>query len=134
MKRALIAGALYFAGAFALGFALGVLRTALVEPRVGKLLAVLAELPLMLTACWFLCRGVTEIVELPATAGARLAMGLLAFALLLAAEAALFRLLFALRPLDDFVADLVTPAGLAGLAAQGLFALCPLAQGRRAAS
>lgn len=53
-------GIAYFALVFVLGFLLGTVRTLFVRdaPAAGRLLGVLIELPIMLSASWFLCRYV----------------------------------------------------------------------------
>ena len=92
------AAAAYFALVFTLGFVLGTLRVTMLVPRLGELMAVMVELPLMLTAAWFICRGVVRHFGVPAAAGPRLAMGAVAFALLTMAEFALSVAVFGLWP------------------------------------
>jgi len=58
MTKALRAGCTYFAGVFAVGFLLGVLRTLVLAPRIGETLAVLIELPIILGASWLICRRI----------------------------------------------------------------------------
>jgi hypothetical protein len=59
-RTLILAGLAYFALAFALGFLLGTLRTLFVHDAPGtvRLLGVLIELPIMLSASWCLCRTV----------------------------------------------------------------------------
>ncbi|TIQ73239.1 MAG: hypothetical protein E5X64_39685, partial [Mesorhizobium sp.] len=58
MSRALTAGAVYFAAIFAVGFGLGVVRTMLLEPALGPVLAVGVELPVILATAWAICRRI----------------------------------------------------------------------------
>jgi hypothetical protein len=121
----------YFAATFGLGFVLGTLRVLVLVPRLGELVAVMLELPLMLTASWFICRRVVRHHAVAPDAAPRLAMGAAAFALLMVAEFALAVSAFGRSP-GAFRAGLVTPAGAIGLAGQALFGLWPWWQGRQA--
>ena len=56
MKPALIAASAYFPALFALGFVFGTIRVIFVVPRIGELLATMAEVPVMLIAAYFACR------------------------------------------------------------------------------
>ena len=120
----------YFLPVFALGFVLGTLRTLWLAPALGEVPAVAAELPVMLAASWLLARRVVRRYAITAT-GAALAIGLIAFALLLLAELALAMTLAGQTP-ADWAAGLTRPAGALGLAGQALFALLPaMARNRR---
>lgn len=123
MTAALRAGLAYFLIVFAIGFGLGTLRTLVIVPRVGELVAVCLELPLMLGASWLVCRRLVRRVA-PAAAP-RLVMGGTAFALLILAEFALAVLAFGQAP-AAYAARLSSPAGLIGFAGQVIFALMPL--------
>ncbi|MGE3690130.1 MAG: hypothetical protein AB7F98_01975 [Novosphingobium sp.] len=123
MTRIAINALAYSAAIFALGFVLGALRTVLLVPRIGALGAVLAELPLTLAASWLCARQVLRRRPLSGR-GAALAMGALAFALLIGAELALGVALFG-QSAGQWLAALGTVPGLAGLAGQVLFALMP---------
>lgn len=129
--RAIGAGFLYFVLIFALGFALGVARTLLLQnaPGVGRLTAVLIELPIMLAASWFVCAAIVRRLGVPKQIPARLAMGATAFACLLAAETAI-GLVVGGRTLATQVALYAEPSYALGLAAQIAFALIPLLQMR----
>ena len=130
MRRVLPAAAVYFAIVFSLAFALGIVRTVLVAPRTGDVTAVLIETPIVLLASWFTARWCTGRFSVPAHASYRLAMGLVAFTLLMAVETALGVMLFA-RPLAQQLAAFATPAGAIGLLAQIPFGLMPLLAARR---
>lgn len=123
------AAAAYVALVFTLAFMLGVFRAAVLVPRLGELLAVAMELPVLLTAAWFICRRVVRHFGVPAEAGPRLTMGAAAFALLMVVEFGLSVATFGRTP-GDFVAGLATPAGTLGLAGQAVFGLWPWWQGR----
>jgi hypothetical protein len=129
LKRALQAAAAYAAIVFAAGFVLGTVRVLFVAPRLGALLAVLSEAPVMLAISWFVSAACIRAVR-PSPASA-LAMGGTAFVLLQAAEMALAAIAFD-KPPAAYVRELATPPGAAGLAAQVAFALFPVLQaGRR---
>lgn len=119
----------YWAGIFALGFALGTLRSLWLAPAIGEVAAVASELPLMLLASWLFARHLVRRHRIAPGAPA-LAMGLAAFALLLASELALG--LFALgQSPGEWAAALLRPAGALGLAGQIAFALFPALAARR---
>jgi hypothetical protein len=123
-RTVLALGLGYFAAVFAAGFALGVVRTLALEPALGALPAVALELPLMLAWAWWVCGRLLQ--RHPAvTLGGALAMGGLAFACLMAAEAAL-SLALAGRSLGAHLALYREPAHALGLAGQLLFAAWPL--------
>jgi hypothetical protein len=113
----------YWAAIFALGFVLGTLRTLWLTPLLGALAAVLIELPVVLAASWFGARVILARWPLASRQGA-LAMGGLAFALLMAAELVLGVFAFGLTP-GAWLARFGEPAGLLGLTGQIGFALIP---------
>jgi hypothetical protein len=124
MRRAIQAGAAYFGAVFLVGFALGTVRVLALVPRIGELRAVLLELPVILAASWALCGWAQRRFGVPPVARDRLAMGGVAFGLLMIAEAALS---FGLgRSPGDYLSSFATAAGAAGLAGQIAFALFPL--------
>lgn len=113
----------YWAGIFALGFVLGSVRVLWLASRIGALIAVLAELPLMLAASWLWARRLARRHPL-ASRGEALGAGALAFALLLASEAALGRFGFG-QDLCAWFAALWRLPGAVGLAGQLAFAALP---------
>jgi hypothetical protein len=123
------AAAAYWAAIFALGFALGTARVLWLAPRLGETTAVCVELPLMLAASLFAARRLTRRYAVRG-GGPALAMGALAFALLMTAEAILAVGLFG-QSLADWLAALAVMPGLLGLAGQLAFAVMPLAAGHR---
>lgn len=123
VRSVVLAALAYWATVFAIAFVLGTVRTGWLAPRLGDLAATLCELPLVLTASWLGARHVTRRFAVSA-AGAALAMGLIAFALLMLAELAL-ALTLAGQSAGQWAAGLMTPAGALGLAGQVGFALMP---------
>lgn len=118
----LVPAAAYVAIVFAAGFALGIFRVTLLAPWIGALAAVACELPLMVAASWLAAGWVLARWPLPGS-GARLAMGAIAFALLMGLEAVL-SLAFC-QPLAAWAKSLTSPEGALGLAGQIGFALIP---------
>ena len=130
MIRIAAAGFGYAAMAFSAGLVLGTARTLMLEPRVGSLLATLAELPVMVFISWTACDFAVRKARIPARLIARAEMGTIAFAVLMTAEALVGLGLMRLSP-DAYLARFTTAAGAAGLAAQIAFAVFPIAQMRR---
>lgn len=83
MSSELRAALVYVLLAFALGFVLGPLRELLLAPALGRVGALLVELPVLLAACWWLAPRVMRRV--PPGVG-RLRAGFAALALLLFLE------------------------------------------------
>ncbi|WP_149586917.1 hypothetical protein [Tabrizicola flagellatus] len=106
---------------FALAFCLGALRVTLVEPRIGPLAAVALEVPVVLALSWLVAGAVLR--RWPQDWPRRLAMGALAFLVLMALELAT-ALSFG-QSAAGFLAAMATPAGLLGLAGQVGFGLIP---------
>lgn len=117
-------GALYAGAVFLAGFALGTLRTLVIAPRAGDLIAVGIELPVILGVSWWvfgwLARG-RGAWPLPA----RGRVGLAAFLILIALELVLSAVI-ADGGVRGFVANWLTLPGAIGLAGQVAFALIPL--------
>lgn len=129
MKRALSAATAYCLLLFALGFVLGTIRVLFVAPRIGVLGATLVEVPLMLTAAYYICRWAIRRWHVPPALLARGAMALWFLVLLAIFETLVGVALFG-RTLAETWSGLATSAGLIGLAAQILAALLPLVIGR----
>lgn len=125
----ILAGAVYFALVFALGFLLGVVRTFFVQGSAGnaRLVGVLMELPVIVAASWFACRYVVRRYKVAPGLGDRAIMGGIAFVLLLIAELLVGAWLFGRTPGEHFA--LYAQASYAvGLLAQIGFGLMPLIQ------
>lgn len=125
MVTVLRAASLYFLAVFAAGFVLGTIRTLWLEPRLGPLPSVLAELPVMLLWSWTACGIIVKRTAVAGGIAPRLAMGTTALLMLLAAEAVLSVTLGG-RTLAEHAALYATPPVLAGLAGQMAFALFPV--------
>lgn len=121
--RVIGAAATYWAMIFALGFALGTVRVLWLIPRIGLMPATLLELPLILAASWFAAGWLVRRFGI-AHAGEALAVGALAFAILMAAECGLAGVLSGQTPAQWF-AGLGQPHAQLGLAGQVVFALMP---------
>ena len=76
----------YFAIVFAVGFVLGIVRVGWLVPRLGARAAELIEMPLMLLTCYYAARWVVRRFQVPPLPAARLAVGFIALACLLAVE------------------------------------------------
>jgi hypothetical protein len=122
---ALKAGAAYFAVVLALGFAFGVLRVLVLARHLGETASVLLELPFMLAASWLACGWALDRFAVPRPWRHRLAMGGVAFALLMSAELGVAMLALDRSPMEQARKYRSWPAGL-GLAAQLAFAAFPL--------
>jgi hypothetical protein len=129
MRRAIVAGILYFAAVFAIAFCLGTVRVLLVAPRRGETLAVLLELPVVLWASWACCGALVTRLAVSPRPGDRVMMGGVAFVVLQAAEALLAIFVFGRSP-TVYLAAFTTLAGQLGLAGQIGFALIPLVRRR----
>lgn len=118
-------GIAYFAWVFAAGFVLGAIRVSFVVPRLGVRTAELLEMPIMFMVILFAARAVVRRFALPPRTGTRLGTGILALALLLAAE---FSLVLGLQGLTlaDYAASRDPVAGTVYLLMLGVFAAMPL--------
>lgn len=123
--RSALGGLAYFVLVFLVGTGLGIVRTSLMEPRLGAVPATLIELPIMLGASWLICSWVLARLAVPADAASRLLMGGLAFAILMVAELAL-TLFVAGGSIAGHFSAYRDPAHLLGLAGQLIFAAFPL--------
>lgn len=121
--RILKAGCSYFALVFATGFVLGVLRVTLVVPRLGVRQAELLEMPLMLLASYLAARLCLRRFG-PFTKVRRLALGMLALLLLVAAELGLTVAMG--QGIGDYLASRDPVSGLAYLVALACFGVLPL--------
>jgi hypothetical protein len=124
---AFMAGAAYFAIVYLAGFVLGTARVLLLVPRMGEMAAVLLEVPVILGASWMASRWSVDKFTVPAEPAPRLLMGTVALALLVCGEVAVSIFVFG-RSWDGTLAAYRSPAGVAGLSAQMVFALLPLIQ------
>ncbi|WP_374528149.1 hypothetical protein [Novosphingobium sp.] len=123
MTRILANAASYWVGIFALGFVLGAVRVLWLAPRVGLKWALAIELPIMLAASWVFARRLHARRPLPSH-NAALAMGGIAFALLIGSEVLLATQLFG-ATLGGWASALTSPEGRLGLAGQIGFGALP---------
>ena len=79
MSLELKAGSFYFLWVFGLGFVLGTIRTLFLAPIAGDLIAVLIELPVILTFAWILCARLIKRFEVSNDLASRASMGAIAF-------------------------------------------------------
>ena len=127
MSNALKAGAAYFSAVFFVAFMLGTIRVIVMVPRLGELVSVSLEAPLIIAVSWLASRWATTRFCLPHDVLPRLAMGLVAFGLLMAVELAMSTLVFG-QTMAAYFATIWSPAGMIGLSAQIVFAFVPLLQ------
>lgn len=120
-------GLRYFAGVFVAGLLLGTIRTLWLAPALGEVPAVAVELPIMLGISWWWCRRL--LARRALRMAGRAVMGGTAFVWLMLAELAL-SLAFG-RTAEQYLAGLLAPAGLLGLAGQVVFAALPMAMPRK---
>ena len=125
MKTAFGAGVAYFALVFAVGFALGTVRVLILVPRLGALYSGLIELPIILTAAWFICRWLVNRFKLDDRWSVRFTMGATAFMLLMVAELSMSLILFD-RSVFEHFSFYRSAHALLGLAGQVVFALFPM--------
>lgn len=124
------AAARYFVLVFGAGFVLGMIRVPLLVPRLGERVAELVEVPVMLAVIVFAARHVVRRHAARISRAGWAVTGLLALALLLAAEAGIVVMLQG-RSAAEFVADRDPVSGSAYLASLALFAAMPWLLARR---
>jgi hypothetical protein len=127
MTRSIPAGLAYFGCVFAVGFALGVVRTVFIVPLLGDTFAVAVEVPIILAVAWIVSRWLTQRFEVSARLLPRAVMGATAFILLMAGEASLSMLL-AGRSLAEHLQLYRETSHILGLVGQIAFALFPVLQ------
>ena len=101
------------------------MRRLVLEPQLGRLPAVLIELPIILSVAWLVCRRLIVVFTVADKLPSRLQMGGVALVLLLLAELGL-SLLVLQNSLAEHLQNYTTPAGFLGLGGQLLFAAFPL--------
>lgn len=120
--RVALAAFVYWAVVFVLGFVLGTVRTLWLVPLVGLLRATAMELPLILGGSWLAAGWLVRRFAI-VQSGDALAVGALAFAILMAAECALAAVMG--QAPAQWLVGLRQPHALLGLAGQAAFALMP---------
>ena len=124
--RAVRPAVIYFGAVFAAAFAMGILRVLVVAPRLGALVAVALEVPVILALSWVVAGWVLQ--RWPLDLSHRTLMGALAFGLLMIAELGLAVLIFG-QTACGFVGGWATLPGALGLAGQIGFAVVPTLRG-----
>lgn len=124
------AAVLYFALVFGAGFVLGVLRITLLLPRLGVRSAELAEMPIMLFVIYLSAGYVISRVRPGASAPHWLFVGLLALALLVAAECTL-AVLLADRSIDEYLQSRDPVSGTVYLVMLAVYTVMPWLRARR---
>lgn len=114
----------YTAIVFAIGFLAGTVRVLFLVPRIGETAAVLAELPLMLTASFFVARWVVRRDRVARTLRSRARMGLMSFAILMAFETAVSLAVFG-NTLTEHLTGYLSPPAWLGVFGQIVFAAMP---------
>src|SRR5437016_12321625 len=96
------AGVLYFVVVFGAEFILGPMRILWIVPRLGRRMAELLEMPIMLAIAIVTARWIVRRLAVPPTPACRLGMGGIALSLLLIAE---FTLVLWLRgfPIKEYL-------------------------------
>lgn len=118
----IVTAILYFGIVFTFAFATGVVRVLVVAPRVGPATSVFIEVPIILAASWIVARRLLRRRNFGFLK--RLAVGGLAFALLMASEAMLASIMLG-QSVGEWAAAVATPVGLVGLTGQLGFAAVP---------
>ena len=126
-RAALWAGFAYTLGVFVFAFAIGTIRVLLLAPRLGTLLAVTIEAPLVLAVSWVVSLWCTRRFNVSRAARARVLMGAAAFAVLMSLELGFSVLIFG-ETVSHYCAKFTSTPGLIGLVMQGCFAMIPWIQ------
>ncbi|MEO5923157.1 MAG: hypothetical protein ABIR70_04950 [Bryobacteraceae bacterium] len=126
-RAAAWAGIVYTLCVFTFAFVIGAIRVTLVAPRLGNLLAVLLEAPIVLAASWRLSLWCIRRFQVSADSRARALMGIVAFSVLMALELGFSVLVFG-ETVDVYLAKYATTPGVIGLAMQVCFATFPWMQ------
>lgn len=119
------AGVAYAVTVFAIGFLLGTARVLLLAPRLGSTIAVSVEMPIILTASWYVSSIWMKRLAVGIEIRTRILVGAVAFVTLMILEVGLSISLFH-RSIGEYIAELRSLAGAIGLAGQICFATFPL--------
>ena len=125
--RCIWAGAVYTLSTYLIAFGVGAIRVLLVAPRVGPIIAVSLEAPVVLLASWWLSRWSIRKFDVNNELTLRLLMGAFSFTMLVLLEAGVSVFVFG-RPLAEQATGFESVAGFIGLATQVCFACIPVVQ------
>lgn len=126
-RAAWSAGFAYTMGVFVFAFVAGAIRVMLVAPRLGTLLAVIIEGPIVLAVSWRVSSWCTRRFQVNCDSGTRVFMGAVAFSLLMLLELGFSVLAFG-ETVDDYLAKFASATGAVGLVMQVCFAALPWVQ------
>ena len=121
------AGIAYTIAVFVFAFAVGTIRVTLVVPRLGPLLAVIIEAPIVLAVSWLASLWCTRRFNVSRDTRARTLMGAVAFTLLMLLELGFSVFVFG-EPVGHYFAKYTSTPGAIGLVMQGCFATLPWVQ------
>ncbi|TGK08982.1 hypothetical protein EHO60_13220 [Leptospira fletcheri] len=116
----------YFLGIFTLGFLLGTVRTLVLAPKIGATIAVLIELPVILSMSWLFCGYLIRRFAIFRAWQVLLFSGAFSLVLLFITEFSLSVFAFGQTP-ESYFAGFRTVHGRIGLLGQITFALIPVA-------
>lgn len=128
LMRIAAASVLYFTLVFGAGMLLGPIRVFGLEPRLGKSIAVLCEMPFLLAAMFLAARWVPGKTGMSGARGPLAAMGVGALVLQQMADLAVGIMLRGLTPSEQ-LQNFATPAGVIYVVALLLFAAMPVLVG-----
>lgn len=123
------AGIAYTFVVFVFAFAVGTIRVTLIAPRLGTLLAVILEGPIVLAVSWRVSRWCNRHFKVSSDPRARVLMGAVAFSVLMLLELGVSVLAFG-ETLNHYFAKYASTPGVVGLAMQVGFATIPWVQCR----
>jgi hypothetical protein len=121
------AGIAYTLCVFVFAFVVGTIRVTLVAPRLGTLLAVVLEAPIVLAVSWRVSLWCNRRFNVSRDPRARTLMGAVAFSVLMLLELGVSVLAFG-ETLDHYFAKYASTPGVIGLAMQVCFATIPWVQ------
>ena len=129
LRAAFWAGFAYTLGVFVFAFAVGTIRVTLVAPRLGTLLAVIIEAPIVLAVSWQVSLWCTRRFNVSRNSRARILMGAAAFAVLMLLELGFSVLVLVFdETVSHYFAKYTSTPGVIGLVMQGCFATLPWIQ------
>ena len=123
------AGLAYTLGVFVFAFAVGAIRVTLVAPRLGTLLAVILEAPIVLGASWRISLWSTRRFRISRDPDVRILMGAVAFTILMLLELGFSVLVFG-ETVSQYFGRYASTSGVIGLVMQVCFATVPWIQSR----